>query len=130
MNYFSAEEILELHYRLVEDYGGSHGVRDEGRLHSLVYAPQTTAFGADQYDTPFLKAAVYMRNCIADHMFADGNKRTGTTLAGVFLMRCGYGLTATPKELEDFAVSVAVDHLEVEGIAAWLEEHSTIQGNS
>lgn len=124
MHYFSVEEILELHYMVVEDYGGSHGVRDEGRLQSLVAAPRATAFGAEQYETPYEKAAVYMRNCIADHMFTDGNKRTGTALAGIFLARQGKRLTALPGELEDFAVSVATDHLEIDAIAAWLEAHS------
>lgn len=113
---------------VIEDFGGSHGVRDEQRLLSLVEAPQLVAFGAEQYDIVYEKAAVYMRNCIADHMFVDGNKRTGTTLAGIFLMRNGHALTATPKELEDFAVRVAVECLEVEQIAAWLREHTQQRG--
>lgn len=126
MRYFTFIEILELHVMIVEDYGGSHGVRDEERVRSLVEAPQLVAFGAEQYPTVYEKAAVYMRNCIADHIFVDGNKRTGTTLAGVFLARNGPQLTATPKELEDFAVDVAVKHYSVEEIAAWLEGHSRL----
>lgn len=109
---------------IIEDYGGSHGVRDEERLRSLVEAPQMLAFGVEQYETVHEKAAVYMRNCIADHIFVDGNKRTGTTLAGLFLMRSRRQLTATPKELEDFAVDVAVDHSSVAEIAEWLACHS------
>lgn len=124
MPYFTVEEILQLHYWIVEQYGGSHGVRDEGRLESLIHAPKASAFGIEQYDTPHKKAAVYMRNCIADHMFSDGNKRTGTTLAVMFLKRQGITLGASPKALEDFAVSVAVDHLEVDAIASWLEHHT------
>lgn len=124
MIYFTAEEILKLHFMLIEDYGGSHGVRDEGRLASLVEAPQSEAFGIEQYATIYEKAAAYMRNCIADHLFVDGNKRTGTTLAGIFLMRNQRKLTATPKELEDFAVAVAVEHLDIAAIAAWLEQHT------
>ena len=109
---------------IIEDYGGSHGVRDEERLKSLIEAPQLMAFGTEQYETMFEKAADYMRNCIADRIFVDGNKRTGTTLAALFLARCGRDLTATPKELEDFAVDVAVKHLDVEAIAAWFEARS------
>ena len=124
MRYFTSSEILELHVMIVTDYGGSHGVRDEERLKSLVEAPQLVAFGVEQYETIFEKAAVCMRNCIADHLFVDGNKRTGTTLAVLFLSRCGRDLTATAKELEDFAVDVAVKHYGIEEIAAWLEAHS------
>lgn len=124
MQYFTPTEILELHVMIIEDYGGSHGVRDEERVQSLVEAPQMVAFGTEQYEIVHKKAAVYMRNCIADHIFVDGNKRTGTTLAALFLARSGRELTATPKELENFAVDVAVKHYDVQTIAKWLEAHS------
>lgn len=124
MNYLSLEDILHLHYLLVEDFGGMHGVRDEGRLKSVVEAPQTEVFGAEQYETVHDKAAVYLRNIIGDHPFHDGNKRTGITVAAVFLRRNGVKLTATARELEDFAVSVATDRLDVPTVAIWLQSHS------
>lgn len=124
MRYFTLEEVLELHHKVIEDFGGSHGVRDESRLKSLLEVPQLVAFGAEQYVGVHTKAAVYMRNTIADHIFTDGNKRTGTTLAGVFLVRNGYILSAEPSDLEDFAVSVATEHLDVDRIATWLEANS------
>ena len=122
--YLTSEEILRLHFQVVEEYGGSHGVRDENRLASAADAPKQDVFGVEQYDTLYKKAATYMRNIIGDHPFSDGNKRTGTTVAGVFLMRNGIRLTATPKDLEDFAVKVATDRLDVEVIAAWFEAHA------
>lgn len=127
MQYFTLEEVLELHFNIIEDYGGSHGVRDESRLKSLLEAPQLVTFGVEQYATVYDKAAVYMRNTIADHILTDGNKPTGTTLAVIFLMRNQLRLTATPRELEDFAVSVATDHLTVEAIATWLRAHTAEQ---
>lgn len=118
------EEILRLHFQVIVDYGGSHGVRDESRLQSVVDAPKQSVFGQDQYKTVHEKAAVYTRNIIGDHPFTDGNKRTGITVAGVFLIRNGYRLTASPKELEDFAVRVAVDRLDVAAISVWLKVHT------
>ena len=56
--------------------------------------------------------------------FSDNNKLTSITVGGVFLYRNGIKLTATPFELEDFAVSVATDHLSVEQISTWLQAHS------
>jgi death-on-curing protein len=122
--YLSLEEILRLHFQLIEDYGGSHGVRDEARIKSVVDAPRQEVFGTEQYETVYKKAAVYIRNIIGDHPFVDGNKRSGITVAGVFLLRNGMKLTVTPKELEDFAVAVAVEHLDVPAIAAWLQQHA------
>lgn len=125
MKYLSLEEILRLHFQVIEDFGGSHGIRDESRLKSLVKSPKQEVFGQEQYPTLYEKAAVYIRNIIGDHPFSDGNKRTGITTAGVFLLRNGTKLTATPKELEDFAVKVAVNKLDVPEIAKWLKSHST-----
>jgi death-on-curing protein len=109
---------------VVEDFGGSHGIRDEGRVKSVVEAPRQQVFGTEQYPDVYQKAAVYMRNIIGDHPFTDGNKRTGVTVCGVFLLRNNIRLTATATELEDFAVQIAVEHLDVTAIARWLEAHS------
>lgn len=128
MKYLSAEEILRLHFQVIEDYGGSHGIRSEARLKSVVVAPQQTIFGSDQYPNLFEKAAVYMRNIIGDHPFADGNKRTGTVVAGIFLIRNGCEIYCSTKELEDFAVKVATAKLDIPVIAKWLETHSRKEG--
>jgi len=123
--YLSLEEILRLHFQVIEDFGGSHGVRDENRIKSVIEAPRQTVFGQEQYPGLLEKAAVYVRNIIGDHPFTDGNKRTAVTICGLFLMRNNVKLTATPKELEDFAVRVATKRLGVTDIAAWLKQHST-----
>ena len=124
MKYLSLEEILRLHYMLVEDFGGLHGVRDENRLKSVVEAPQAVLYGVEQYAQAYEKAAVYIRNIIQDHPFRDGNKRTGVTVGGVFLQRNGMPLMVQPHELEDFAVRVATDHLDVAAVAEWLAAHT------
>ncbi len=121
--YLDIEELLKLHFRVIEDFGGSHGVRDEGRLESIIAAPKQEIFGQEQYVTVFEKGAVYLRNIVGDHPFVDGNKRAAVTVCGIFLMRNGHKLSASPKALEDFAVQVATDHLVVETIANWLEQH-------
>jgi death-on-curing protein len=124
MQYFRLEEILQLHYLVVKDFGGLHSIRDEGRLKSVVEAPMLEAFGVEQYQTVHQKAAVYARNIISDHPFVDGNKRSGITCMAVFLGRNGVILGARPKDLEDFAVKVAVDYLNVDQIADWLQLNS------
>lgn len=122
--YLDLEEILRLHHQIIEDFGGSHGVRDEGRLRSVVEAPMQEVFGVEQYVSLFEKAAVYLRNIIGDHPFADGNKRTALTVCGVFLIRNKHALVADPLDLENFTVRIATDHLDIPEIAAWLQVHS------
>lgn len=125
-HYLVEEEILLAHYKLIEHYGGSHGLRSIERIKSVVAAPQQAVFGVDQYQTVFEKAAVYARNIIGDHPFADGNKRTGITVAIMFLQRNNCKFVAKRGELEDFAVRVATEHLDIPTIAAWLEAHSSL----
>ncbi len=124
VHYLGLDEILRLHFKVIEDFGGSHGVRDEGRLGSVELAPRQIAFATEQYPTIFKKAAVYFRNIIGDHSFIDGNKRTAVTVCGIFLARNGYSLTATSKELEDFTLAIAIKHLGIQEIARWLAEKS------
>ena len=125
MHYLSVEEILRLHFQVIKDFGGSHGVRDENRLKSVVDAPRLKVFEHEQYSSLHEKAAVYVRNIIGDHTFIDGNKRTAVIVGGIFMMRNGSKLRASPKELEDLAVAVAAEHLDVPAIAAWLKAHSS-----
>jgi death on curing protein len=124
-HYLLEEEILFVHFKLIERYGGSHGVRNIDRIQSVVEAPKQEVFGIEQYPDIFEKAAVYLRNVIGDHPFADGNKRTGITMAIIFLQRNRKKFAARPGELEDFAVQVAVEHLDVPTIATWLQKHTS-----
>ncbi len=125
IKYINLEEILRLHFQVIEDFGGSHGVRDENRLESVVEAPKQIVFGEEQYPTLAQKAAVYLRNIIGDHPFGDGNKRTAVTVCGIFLVRNGRRLTASASELEDFAIRVATNHLNIDEVASWLDSHSS-----
>ena len=96
--YLSEAEILLIHNRIVDETGGLHGVRDLHATHSVVEQPRQAVFGKELYPTVFLKAAVYVRNNIAHHPFLDGNKRTGITVASVFLSDNGYTIEAKEGE--------------------------------
>ena len=51
------QNILNLHTDLIEAFGGSHGVRDEGLLDSAVNAPFQSFGGIELYPTILEKAA-------------------------------------------------------------------------
>lgn len=124
VKYINLEEILRLHFQVIEDFGGSHGVGDEGRLKSVVQAPKQIVFEVEQYPSLYEKAAVYLRNVIGAHPFSNGNKRTAITVCGIFLARNNIILDVTSKDLEVFTIQVATDHLEIDQIAQWLDENS------
>ena len=118
------EQILQLHALVLVKDGGADGVRDVGRLEAAVSTQHQVVFGEELYATVFAKAAALIRGIIGDHPFTDGNKRTAM-LAGLTLLEVnGYNFIAQRGELENFAVRVATDHLDIDAIADWLERHS------
>jgi death-on-curing protein len=125
MTYLTPEQILFLHARLIEETGGSHGLRDLGLLESAAARPRATFDGEDPYAGLFSKAAALLDSLIHNHPFVDGNKRTGITAAGLFLVRNGYRLDATNPELEAFTRRVAESRPGILEIAGWLQAHST-----
>lgn len=123
MHYFDVDDIELIHMQLIDASGGSHGTRDRGRLEAAVASPYQEVFGTELYETLFDKAAALCRGIIADHPFVDGNKRTGIMTALIFLERNGVTAKLSNQELEDFAVQVATERLDVPAISAWLKTH-------
>lgn len=118
------EQILQLHALVLVKDGGADGVRDVGRLEATVSTQHQVVFGEELYATVFAKAAALMRGIVGDHPFTDGNKRTAI-LAGLTLLEVnGYNFIAQRGELENFAVRIATDHLDIDAIADWLKRHS------
>jgi len=124
MEYLSAADIVGVHDRVIEETGGMFGVREENLLRSIVERPKMTVGGAEQFRDVFTKAAVYLESIATYHVFLDGNKRAGLTVAAVFLFLNGYELKLPTKESEEFMVAAAQRHKTLDVIAAWLKDHS------
>jgi death-on-curing protein len=124
MIYLSAEQILFIHARLIEETGGIHGVRDLGMLLSAIGRPQASFGDQDLYADLFSKAAALMESLIRNHPFVDGNKRTGVTAAGLFLRRNGYRLTANNADLVASTMKIAQAQGDLETLTVWFRENS------
>jgi death-on-curing protein len=95
-----------------------------------VARPKSGFGGVDFYATPFARAAALMESVIQRHSFVDGNKRTGLLAALFSLEEEGYEVEASHKQLADVAVEVADHHLDVDGLARWLEVYAAQSGPS
>lgn len=122
--YLTLDTVLAIHDSMIEEYGGSFGIRDLGLIQSALTSPQTSFGGEDLYPTIFEKAAALFHSLIFNHAFVDGNKRTTLTSTARFLYINGYEINAIEKELVDFPLRVENKHLNIEGIAEWLKEHT------
>lgn len=124
MRYPSPEEILLLHYRVVQETGGRHGVVDAGAFVHLSTKPQQRVDGKVAYRTVYEKAAAYLQGFARGHAFTDGNKRTGLIVAARFLHLNGYMLTASSEEAERFTVAVVTKRLSVQAIGDWFRRNT------
>lgn len=124
MKYLTTEDILHIHSFIIDEIGGSHGVRDLHALSSIEAAPRQSVFGKELYPDIFSKAAVIARNIIMHHPFIDGNKRTGMTAASVFLEDNGFVIIAKEGEIERCALKIISEKLEIKSIALWFKRHS------
>lgn len=123
MTFLTLEHLLQIHAVVLDQTGGGVGLRDLGRLESAVATQTQNVFGEELYPEITDKAAAIIRGIIADHPFIDGNKRTGM-LAGLTLLNLNKtNLQIKPGEIEDFAVEIAINNLDVVDIAVWLNVH-------
>jgi len=70
---------------------------------------------------------VYLFNIVCNHVFQDGNKRTGMQAAVIFLQLNGYGLAVIVDDdlLTNFTLSVASGEQSLEQVQAWFETDVT-----
>ena len=125
MKKLSKEQILALHSQLIEQFGGSDGVRDEGLLESALETPFQSFSGEELYPTIQAKAVRLGYGLIKNHCMIDGNKRIGAHAMLVFLALNGIELQYTQKDLYECILSVADGSLEYEGLLQWILEHQT-----
>jgi death-on-curing protein len=122
--YLSAEQILFIHMRLMEETGGEQGIRDLKMLLSAVGRPRASFDGQDLYPDLFHKAAALMDSLVRTHPFLDGNKRTGITAAALLLRRNGYRLKASSEDLVAVTMGIAQSQLSLEDLADWFQNHA------
>lgn len=123
MRYLSAEQVLFIHARAIDETGGAHGVRDIGLLQSAVARSQATFGGKDLYPDVLSKAAALVESLARNHPFVDGNKRTAIISTGIFLGMNGMRLEASQKELVRFTLNMAVGKVSDSDAIDWLQTH-------
>ncbi len=112
------EAVLATHERLLSEFGGATGVRDAGLLDSGLARPENlSAYGEP---TIFDLAAAYAFGVVKNHPFVDGNKRTGFTIAVIFLEMNGQRFGASEVDATIQTLALAAGELNETGYAEWL----------
>jgi death-on-curing protein len=114
------KDILTIHKELIDNFGGSHGVRDLISLESALARPFQTYDNTELYKTSLDKASALIESLLINHPFVDGNKRIGYTVLRLFLLQHGLDFTASQASKYDFVIAIATGNLKFEGILSWL----------
>jgi len=123
MKILNKEQILALHAKQIEVFGGGEGLRDMGLLESALAAPFQTFGGIDMYHTVQQKAARLGFGLISNHPFADGNKRIGAYAMLVTLATNGITLYYTQKDLYEIILDVASGVAGYDDLLKWIIDH-------
>ena len=124
MKRLTKAQVIKMHRLLIQETGGSEGIRDEGLLDSALNAPFQTFDGEDVYKTVQAKAAKLGFFLINNHPFIDGNKRIGTLVMLVFLEINGIEIKCTYDELIKLGLGLADGTVNNKDLLGWIIEHS------
>ena len=119
VNFLSLDEVLAIHERLIERFGGDFGVRDRGLLESALFRPQTGYYGHIEE-----MAAAMFESLLVNHAFVDGNKRVAFFATDIFLRLNGWKLLVSADEGEQFIIEMLeANDRSFENILKWIQAH-------
>ena len=112
-------EVYRMQHRLIELFGGLHGVRDKGAVEAAVFRPQTGYYNSIEEE-----AAALMESLGNNHGFFDGNKRIAFTATDVFLVRNGSYVEVEGLEAHTFIYGSMDRHeFRFAQILDWIRQH-------
>ena len=120
----SKEQVLLMHEKIYERYGGALGVLNEDMLDSALQAPFQTFGGEELIPDTKDKIVRLAFGLIKNHSFRDGNKRIGALVLLVLLEMNGWRVEATNDEFADIIMGVAANEKSEDDLKTWVQEHS------
>lgn len=119
MEYLTVAEVYQVQHRLIESFGGLHGVPDKNAVEAAVFRPQ---IGYCSSIEP--AAAALIESLANNHGFLDGNQRIAFTAADVFLRRNGSYIAVDASEGFEFIDgSIERGEFRVSQIQQWIGWH-------
>lgn len=112
------EEVVAMHVVLIDEFGGTAGIRDEGALAAAVMRPQL-----GYYASLTEEAAALMEGLAVNHPFLDGHKRVAFFVTDVFLRGNGYFIDCADSEAHEFFMHLfETNTFRFAELVGWLEE--------
>lgn len=124
IRYLTLEQVVAIHDTLIEEFGGSFGIRDKGLLDSAIGQPKQSFGGQELFADIYEKAAAYAFFVMANHPFIDGNKRTAATAAAVFLDLNGYEIDCAEGKIYSLMMDLSNKRISRDDLIGWFRKNS------
>ena len=116
-NFPTILEVVTIHSVLIEEFGGTPGIRDQGALASALMRPQL-----GYYDGLIEEAAALMESLANNHPFVDGNKRVAFFVTDAFLRLNGQYIDCDSLEAFEFFMHLfETNSFRYAALLPWLE---------
>ena len=116
-NFPTILEVVTIHRVLIEEFGGTPGIRDQGALASALMRPQL-----GYYDGLIEEAAALMESLANNHPFVDGNKRVAFFVTDAFLRLNGQYIDCDSLEAFEFFMRLfETESFRYAALLPWLE---------
>jgi death-on-curing protein len=123
MQFLTLPEVIKVYRAVIEQSGGTRGIRDLNVLKSALVQPFMTFDGEELYPTLVEKVAAMGFSLIQGHPFLDGNKRVGHAVMEINLILNGLEIKASVDEQEKIILQVASSQLDRKAFTNWLKLH-------
>lgn len=128
--FLTFEQVIGLHNLQIDQFGGLHGVKNEGLLLSALGQAES-GFGNQYFHKDLYEmAAAYLFHLVKNHAFHDGNKRIAALTAAVFLEVNGLMVIADEDEFENLVIEAAQSLVTKEQIAEFFRKNTSTNLNS
>lgn len=122
--WISEQDVLDIHEKLLAQYGGASRIRDVTLLKSALARPlQHFAYAASP--DLIVLAATLTAGIVRNHPFVDGNKRTGFLAGLIFLEMNGSDVTTTREVATQTVLALAAGEIDEAAYAAFLRASTT-----
>ena len=128
--FITPKRVIRIHDEIIKRYGGFPGLRDYRLLESAVRQASAGFFGKYAHKNIFEMAATYLFHIIKNHAFIDGNKRTGLSVALLFLEQHKIEINLPFEELYEKTIDIAESKMSKEEIALFLKKNSYKQSRT
>lgn len=117
-DFLTIDELFVMHQKLIEEFGGSPGLRDKGSLESALMRPQL-----GYYQNIIEESAALMESLAMNHPFVDGNKRMAFFATDTFLRLNGYYIDCDNEEAYAYFIKLLESNtFHFDNLVKWLKE--------